>query len=351
MIAPPPTALRALAVIAVSLVACDGVEAVRCEGLCVADAATDAMGDVSTSDAPRAAQDATATDAPTADVTATDVTATDATSTDVGVSDGTAGAPDASTATRLVVSAAWLADAMARDPTLQVIDVRDYASYLSGHIARAIHFDASTLAATVNGVPSEVVDAAMVSSLLGRAGVRSGVTTVIYGDSTTTTPTRAVWTLHHYGNDDVHLLDGGMTAWRAEGRAVETASVTPAPATYATTAGRDMIDAAGVLARLGMSGVHLVDARAASEYAAGHIPGARNVDWASTVTGGSFRSDAELLALFAGIPTDAPVIAYCQSGARGSVVWVALRNLGFSRAVLYDGSWAEWSARAYPHEP
>lgn len=73
MIAPPPTALRALAVIAVSLVACDGVEAVRCEGLCVADAATDAMGDVSTSDAPRAAQDATATDAPTADVTATDV--------------------------------------------------------------------------------------------------------------------------------------------------------------------------------------------------------------------------------------------------------------------------------------
>lgn len=300
----------------------------------------DAFQDVSPSDAPSV--DAT----PTTDSASTNVSPADVTSAD-------AVTVDASTmsSARLVVDAAWLTSALARDSALQVIDVRDAASYLGGHIPRAISFDSSTLSVTMNGVSNEVLDGPTVARLLGAAGIRSNVTTVVYGSAVETTTSRLVWVLHHYGLDDVHLLDGGYPSWTAAGNAPEFTATRPSAVTFTAGAGRDLIDGPTVLASLGMSGLYLVDARTATEYAAGHIPGARNVDWNSLVVSGALRAESELRASFMGVPLDAQVIVYCQSGMRGAVDWLAMRHLGYTRATLYDGSWSDWSARAYPHEP
>jgi thiosulfate/3-mercaptopyruvate sulfurtransferase len=37
------------------------------------------------------------------------------------------------------------------------------------------------------------------------------------------------------------------------------------------------------------------------------------------------------------------VAVYCRSGMRAAHTYVVLRNAGFSRVRLYDGSWQEWS--------
>lgn len=114
--------------------------------------------------------------------------------------------------------------------------------------------------------------------------------------------------------------------------------------------GRYRVDAEWVRARLSDPRTVLIDARSGSEFASGHIPGATNVDWAQTVAAGRFRARETLRALHPVHQGGQTWIAYCQTGSRASVTWVALTALGY-HPQLYDGSWEEWSALDLPREP
>lgn len=77
----------------------------------------------------------------------------------------------------------------------------------------------------------------------------------------------------------------------------------------------------------------LVDVRAKSEYAAGHIPGAVQL------SGGRALWQTQEL------PDEGTIVTYCQSGTRNSVVAAALRRRGYDVAEL-DGSYAAWQQTA-----
>jgi thiosulfate/3-mercaptopyruvate sulfurtransferase len=97
----------------------------------------------------------------------------------------------------------------------------------------------------------------------------------------------------------------------------------------------------------------LVDARAPERFrgevepvdpVAGHIPGAVNVPTGVNVRAdGTFRSPAELLALYAaeGVTADSEVGVYCGSGVTATQNILALASAGID-AALYPGSWSEW---------
>ena len=51
----------------------------------------------------------------------------------------------------------------------------------------------------------------------------------------------------------------------------------------------------------------------------------------------------------AGVARADKIIAYCRSGPRASLGYLALRELGYE-VRLFDGSWAEWSAAGLPAE-
>lgn len=88
----------------------------------------------------------------------------------------------------------------------------------------------------------------------------------------------------------------------------------------------------------------LIDARRPEDYAAGHIPGARNIfayDFAAHIP--------ELITL----PRTKPILIYCDGGQceLSHMVAEQLQALGFQRLYVYEGGWDEWRRRHGEQQP
>jgi thiosulfate/3-mercaptopyruvate sulfurtransferase len=175
-----------------------------------------------------------------------------------------------------------------------------------------------------------------------------------------------LWIFKYYGHNDVRLLDGGRVKWLADGRATTTDVPSYAHTTYQASEPRTEIRAFRdqILSELGGEGLALVDVRSPGEFSGellapanlpqegaqrgGHIPGAANIPWASTVRAdATFKSADELKALYEGkgVTPDKNVIAYCRIGERSSHSWFVLHYLlGYQNVRNYDGSWTEWGS-------
>ena len=118
-----------------------------------------------------------------------------------------------------------------------------------------------------------------------------------------------------------------------------------------------LADAAWVRAHLGDSTVALLDARPPADYAgtpgsatpSGHIPGARNIFWKTTMGGTPpvLLDSTALSAVFraAGAAHGDVVVTYCKTGVQASFLYFVARYLGY-KVRMYDGSFAEWSQLA-----
>jgi thiosulfate/3-mercaptopyruvate sulfurtransferase len=155
--------------------------------------------------------------------------------------------------------------------------------------------------------------------------------------------------------DDVRILDGALNAWREADLPLRTGDVLPAPGDVTLTVGwLPTLDADGAAAAAA-DGI-LLDARAAERYRgevepvdprAGHIPGAVSAPTAGNLDAyGHFLPADALRERFAKLGVGerpGPVGVYCGSGVTAAHELAALAIAGFD-AVLYPGSWSDWSA-------
>jgi thiosulfate/3-mercaptopyruvate sulfurtransferase len=259
-----------------------------------------------------------------------------------------------------LVSAGQLAARLASGAPPVVLDCRwelaggaDQAAYDRGHLPGAVFvdLDRDLSAAPGPGGRHPLPDPAAFQAAMRRCGVDGGRTVVAYDQGDTGGAARAWWLLGYHGHTDVRVLDGGLPAWVASGRPLDTGRADPPAGDFTARPGqRPLLDAAGA-ARLAGEGM-LLDARVPARYAgreepvdpvAGHLPGARNAPAGELVADGRLLPAGELRRRFEalGVRDGVPVGAYCGSGVVAAGLVLALETAGFP-AALYAGSWSEW---------
>lgn len=253
----------------------------------------------------------------------------------------------------LLVSPAWLS-AHLGDPHLVVIHAdRDRAAFDAGHIAGSRFLPLAAIVIERDGLQNELPTLAVLDSVLESSGIGDDSRVIITGDPLAAA--RLFFTLDYLGHSAAAILDGGTEGWVAAGLPVghepEPASrgaLTPHPRPDI------VVDAAGVRAHLGDTTVALLDARPPADYAgtpassppSGHIPGAHNIFWRTTLGGVPPallpRDSLEAMFVAAGALPGRLVVTYCRTGVQASWLYFVARYLG-REVRMYDGSFAEWS--------
>ena len=233
------------------------------------------------------------------------------------------------------------------------------AAYAAGHIpgARYAHLDrdlAGPAGPTTGRHP--LPEPQVLARRLGAWGIERGTQVVVYDQGNSFFAARAWWLLRWLGHERVAVLDGGLAAWLATGRALETALPKVTPREFVPQANAPMaVSAAQVLQSLQDDTLRLVDARGADRFAGenetidpvgGHVPGAFNHHYARNYQADGRLKDAatlrtEWLQTLNGRPSEA-LIAMCGSGVSACVNLLALEHAGLQGARLYPGSWSEW---------
>lgn len=246
-------------------------------------------------------------------------------------------------------------------PSLRVIDLRtSLLDYLKGHIPNAVYLSFEVLQVPKNGVPAQAPDRIYLEKVLGEfLSVSNNMWVILYSEKSNPNATYLAWTLDYLGHKRVALLNGGWEKWISEKHPTTQEYPALSPKKFFEKALRETVaEKKWIRNHLNDRGVVIVDARPPKQYSGeegeeirrGHIPGAKNIYWETTLEGDEVRiwkKREELEKLFAesGVTKDKEIIVHCRTGKEASHLYFTLRYvLGFPNVRLYRGSWVEWSA-------
>ena len=266
---------------------------------------------------------------------------------------------------KTLVSTNWLAQHL-KDPDLRVLDASWYmpgsgrdpkAEYAAAHIPGARFFDIDEISDLRSDLPHMVPPVDKFMSRMRAMGVGDGHQVVVYDGAGLFSAARVWWLFKLMGQDDVAVLDGGFPKWQAEGREVEDMPPVIRDRHMMVRRQNHLVkDVTQVSAASKLRDHEIIDARAAPRFRgevpeprpglrSGHIPGARNVPFATLLAAdGTLKPPQALREVFlaAGVDLSKPAITSCGSGVTAAILNLALTRMGKSDHSLYDGSWSEW---------
>jgi len=251
--------------------------------------------------------------------------------------------------------------------TFAIIDTREQAEYVKGHIPGAVNIHRIfTYLATEDNGGLETLSQTFVKEF-SAAGISNKDFIVIYEDTFNNgygQSCRGYFILKYMGHENVSILHGGFAAWQQEGYEI-TVEIPVKPKTeFKPNINNNIVVTKEQMKEaIEKKEVVILDCRDKDEWTGensspygkdfcprkGRIPGAVWLEWHLLMNNNSgiplFRSNEEILEQCqqVGITPQSEVIVYCFKGSRASNTIVALQQAGIKNVKNYFASWNEWS--------
>ena len=233
--------------------------------------------------------------------------------------------------------------------------------YDKAHIPGAAFIDLQQdLSDTTSPYRFTCLQANELADKFGALGIGDNTTAVLYSQTTPQWATRIWWLLRTVGFDRACVLDGGLTRWQTDGRAVSSETTTHPPASL-TTQPRNglLVDKETVLSAIDDDSTCTINALRAVQHAGldngafghygrpGRIPRSVNVPTNELVDPATmeFLPSEEIRSRLHAVGANEAdhVITYCGGGIAASTTAMFLVLFGHSHVSLYDASLSEWA--------
>ncbi len=247
-----------------------------------------------------------------------------------------------------------------------ILDCRKLKDYAKGHIPGAISIGKQCKKGLRDKTSRVFRDTSKYEKLFSKVGIGNDSHVVIVGEhvksDTMKDTTVAFWILEYLGHDKVHVLNGGIDAWKNEAYSMDNKPTILQPkafkanvvnSRYATT------DEALEIASGSKKGIQVVDARTANELKgsdqrslrAGRLPNTTiNVSHKDTfdeskdpesgkMKDNGFLSYDRVANFYKDLDKNKRTVAFCQTGTRSTLTYLELRLLGFKDPANWDESW------------
>ena len=241
------------------------------------------------------------------------------------------------------------------DPDFILLDPRRPMKYMSGHLEGAVNLPVYT----AFDEEARLMDPGPLARWAADAGLTNNRTPLLYDSVDGQTGAMLSWVLQYLGCPDILLMDTFFEGWAKSGGEVFYRPVPSTPAEFSPTPNESIRARWEDVSEA--SNASLIDFRSGLEYsgqddepgAGGHVPGAKTPRMALSCGRKQRlprpRQHPCLDASASSGRLRTRVVAYCRTGPRASLGFLALSKLGYT-PKLYDGSITDWLRHNGPLE-
>jgi thiosulfate/3-mercaptopyruvate sulfurtransferase len=216
-----------------------------------------------------------------------------------------------------------------------VLDVSDRDSYDMSHVKGAVNVPFSSFFDANGSLKSNQE----LSSILGTASISRDDSVLVYGgDLSSGEAAFTFWLLSYLGQNNVKLLDGGLKDYTAASLPLESGRNDIPPVEYLPSVNSQLLADYNYV---NGGTAQIVDARTFQEFGRGRIPTAISIESTKVMDGSRLKANANLNDTFSMLTRSKPVVIYSDGGVEASLLWYALRTVGYD-SRLYN--WEDWQA-------
>ncbi|RCW56539.1 sulfurtransferase [Halanaerobium sp. ST460_2HS_T2] len=245
---------------------------------------------------------------------------------------------------------------------LKIIDVRNSARYLLGHLPGAVNMWGSDFSDPEGWVEGLIADPKAFSVTVQKKGINNDSKIIVYDENNSVWAARLWWVFRVYGHQNIKVLEGGYDNWKDNDFETNILPNYPDKGNFLVqdVINEWIVNSDTIAENLDNEKFIVLDTRTEAEYLGqktgssaprkGRIPNSIHLEWNRVLTENyNFKSASEIKQIYQekGITKDKEVIALIShTGVRAAHSFFALKLLGYDNLKLFDESWLGWSNRS-----